>query len=279
MRKPNNLRDNIHEVIFEADTPWGKAFDVVLLILILASVLTVMLESIESWGSAYGKWFLYLEWGFTIVFTIEYFLRLYSVRRPLHYAGSTWGIIDLMAILPTYLSLIFVDSHYLLIIRGLRLLRVFRIFKLVKFLQESNMIIQALRASRLKITVFLIFVLLCVTIIGSVLYLVEGGVNDGFSSIPKGIYWAIVTLTTVGYGDIHPITNLGQFLAAFVMILGYAVLAVPTGIVSAEMVNQQRTQSNSQVCRYCVRGGHADDAVFCKYCGEKLNEDGINGKA
>lgn len=269
----NKQKEKIHEIIFEADTPMGKAFDVTLLILIMASVVVVMLESVQHLQADYSNLFYALEWGFTIIFTIEYLLRLYCVYRPLRYATSFFGIIDLLAILPTYISVFVYGTQYLLVIRGLRLLRIFRIFKLGHFLTEADSIVKALKASRAKITVFLLFVLLLVIVIGSVMYLIEGGQNEGFSSIPRAIYWTIVTLTTVGYGDITPVTELGQFLSAFIMLLGYAILAVPTGIVSAEMVAESRrpSQSNTQACRYCGREGHTDDAVFCKYCGEKLN--------
>ena len=270
----NKLKEKIHEIIFEADTPAGKLFDVVLLILIMASVLVVMLESVQGLQARYSNFFYALEWAFTVVFTIEYLLRLYCVYRPAKYATSFFGVIDLLAILPTYISLFIYGTQYLLVIRALRLLRVFRIFKLGHFMSEGEIIVRALKASRAKITVFLTFILLLVVIIGSVMYLVEGGQNEDFSSIPRSIYWTIVTLTTVGYGDITPATELGQFLSAFIMILGYAILAVPTGIVSAEMVADIRRspRNNTQACRYCGREGHADDALFCKYCGERLNE-------
>jgi voltage-gated potassium channel len=269
----HSQKEKLHEVIFEADTPAGKAFDVVLLLLIALSVLVVMLESIKDLHDRYYQIFYILEWGFTIVFTIEYLLRLYSVTRPLSYATSFFGVIDLLAVVPTYLSLIFAGTQYLLVVRVLRLLRIFRIFKLGRFLKEGEIIVRALRASRAKITVFLTAVFLMVIIIGSVMYLVEGGSNDSFSSIPRSIYWSIVTLTTVGYGDITPETSLGQFLSALVMILGYGIIAVPTGIVSAEFIHSaKRTSVNTQACRACSREGHDDDAVFCKFCGEKLNE-------
>lgn len=270
--KHNPVKERLHEIIFEADTPAGKIFDVALLIAISASVLLVMLESVGSIQVRFSREFYVVEWLFTIFFTIEYLLRLYSVYRPWKYATSFFGVIDLLAIIPTYLSVFIIGSHYFLVIRALRLLRVFRIFKLGHFLVEGSLIIRALRASRAKITVFLTFVLLLVIIIGSVMYLVEGGFNPSFSSIPRSIYWAIVTLTTVGYGDITPVTNLGQFLSAAVMILGYGILAVPTGIVSAEFIREGQAPTNTQACRYCGREGHDDDAVHCKYCGEKLNE-------
>ena len=263
-------RERLHEIIFEADTPAGKALDVALLIMILLSVAVVMLESIAELNRLYHQWFLMLEWTFTILFTLEYLLRLYSIRRPWWYAASFFGVIDLLAIIPTYLSLFIAGTHYLIVIRALRLLRVFRIFKLGHFMKEGFIIIKAIQASRAKIFVFLSFITVLVLIIGSVMYLVEGGSNPGFSSIPRSIYWSIVTLTTVGFGDITPQTGLGQFLSAIVMILGYAVIAVPTGIVSAEFIQQARSPQNTQACQYCGREGHADDARYCKYCGHAL---------
>ena len=270
--RDNRLKNQLHEIIFEADTPAGRFFDVALLIFILASVLVVMLESVAPIQERYKSLFIVLEWVFTIFFTIEYVMRLYAVYRPWKYALSIWGIIDLLATLPGYISFFFTGANYLLMVRGLRLLRIFRIFKAAKYLQEGSVIVTALKASRAKISVFLYFVMLSVLIIGSLMYMIEGGVNPSFSSIPRSIYWAIVTLTTVGYGDIHPITEVGQFFAAIVMILGYAIIAVPTGIVSAEMVSI-RTHVNTQVCRFCAKGNHADDAIYCKHCGEKLNVD------
>ena len=271
------LKERLHEIIFEADTPSGRLFDIILLVLIVLSIITVMLESSEEWAARYGELFKILEWSFTILFTIEYFLRIYSVHHPRKYITSFFGVIDLLAILPTYLSYFFVGTQYLLVVRGLRLLRVFRIFKLGQFMKEGQIIVSALRDSRAKITVFLFFVVVLVIIIGSVMYLVEGMVdNPGFSSIPRAIYWAIVTLTTVGYGDIIPQTNLGQFLSAIVMIIGYAIIAVPTGIVTGEVIrnaNKSAHQLNTQACRYCGREGHDDDALYCKYCGERLNEE------
>ncbi|WP_020570982.1 ion transporter [Neolewinella persica] len=268
------LRDRIHEIVFEADTPTGKLFDISLLILIVLSVITVMLESSDEWNEAYHNFFIILEWIFTIVFTIEYLLRLWVTIRPWKYALSFYGIIDLIAILPSYLSFFLAGTQYFVIIRVFRLLRVFRIFKLGKFLTEGDQLRRALIASRNKITVFLFAVTLLVVLIGSVMYLVEGGSNTGFSSIPKSVYWAIVTLTTVGYGDITPQTSIGQFLSAVVMILGYAIIAVPTGIVTNEMIGNSGAKfTNTQVCRYCTREGHANDAIYCKYCGGRLNEE------
>lgn len=277
-RKPNHpphfdaRREKVHEIIFEADTPIGKVFDVSLLILIVLSILLVMLESIESFQAEHGKWLIVAEWILTVVFTIEYVLRLYAVYHPWKYARSFFGIIDLLAILPTYIAFFFGGPQAFLVIRALRLMRIFRILKLGHFLSEGQYIITALRASFTKITIFLFFVTILVTILGSVMYLIEGGSNDGFSNIPKSIYWAIVTLTTVGYGDITPTTSIGQSLAAIVMVLGYAIIAVPTGIVTGELIKKSReNRTNTQACRYCGQEGHDNDAVFCKYCGHPMN--------
>lgn len=274
MKDRNQLRDRIHEIIFEADTPLGKRFDITIMILIVASVLTVMLESVSVIQWQYEEIFYVLEWIFTIIFTIEYILRLYSVRYTWRYATSFYGIIDLLAIIPTYLSFFIIGSQSLLVIRALRLMRIFRIFKLGHFMSEGMIIAKAVKASRVKISIFLFFIIILVTIIGAVMYLVEGTFdNTSFTSIPKSIYWAVVTLTTVGFGDITPQTSLGQFLSAVVMILGYAVIAVPTGIVSAELVDQtKQIATNTQACRYCGEDGHDDDALYCKYCGNILNE-------
>ena len=269
------LRDKVHEIIFEADTPTGKFFDIFLLVLIVLSVLTVMLESSDEWHDRFGTIFLTLEWVFTIIFTVEYVLRLWVTIRPWQYALSFYGIIDLLAILPSYLTIFLAGfgGEAFVIIRIIRLLRVFRIFKLGKFLGEGDQLRRALIASRNKIMVFLFAVSLLVIIIGAIMYLIEGGSNEGFSSIPRAVYWAIVTLTTVGYGDITPKTDIGQFLSALVMITGYAIIAVPTGIVTNEMLNTgKKAITNTQVCRYCAREGHADDALYCKYCGGRLNE-------
>jgi len=268
------FRERLHEIIFEADTREGKLFDVVLLIAILASVIIVIIESVPSYNEKYGQLFSILEWVFTIFFTIEYATRLYSVYRPMKYAKSFFGIIDLMSILPTYLSLIFAGTQSLMIIRGLRLLRVFRIFKLANFLSQGQVIMVALKASRAKIFVFVVFILIMVSIFGSIMYLVEGSSNEKFDSIPRSIYWAIVTLTTVGYGDISPDTPFGQAIAAIIMISGYAIIAVPTGIVTAEAMqhaqNLKDKNVTTQACRYCSKEGHDEDADYCKYCGEAL---------
>ncbi len=270
-----SLRHRIHEVIFEADTPAGKFFDISLLGLICFSIVVVMLESSEDWNVVYASAFFYIEWVLTIIFTIEYILRLWVTLKPLKYALSFYGIVDILAILPSYVGLFIPNSQYFLIIRILRLMRVFRIFKLGQYLNEGDQLRRSMIGSRNKIAVFLFAVTILVIIIGSVMYLIEGGSNDGFSSIPRAVYWAIVTITTVGYGDITPQTKIGQFLSAVVMILGYAIIAVPTGIVTNEMMKEHRRleKTSTQVCRYCAREGHDLDAIFCKYCGGRLNPE------
>lgn len=269
--RKHSLKYKIHEIIFEADTPAGKFFDVALLIFIIGSVVAALLESVPSIILRYSNMFYYFEWAFTIFFTIEYILRLYSTLKPIKYATSFYGIIDLLAILPTYISIFFAGTQSLIVIRAIRLLRIFRIFKMMTFVSEAEYITKALYASSRKIFVFLFAILMIVVIVGSVMYLVEGGVNPDFDSIPRSIYWAIVTLTTVGYGDISPNTSFGQFIAAFVMVLGYAVIAVPTGIVTKELITPDKISKNTQACMHCSREGHDDDATFCKYCGNLIN--------
>ena len=262
-------RLKLHEVIFEADTPAGKWFDVLLILSIFVSVVLVMLDSVSAIQKEYGRLLLAGEWLFTILFTIEYFLRLLSVGRPLAYATSFFGVVDLLAILPTYLSILIPGAQYLLVIRILRVLRIFRIFKLVQYVGEARLLMQALRASRRKVTVFLFTVLTLVTIFGSLIYLIEDPEN-GFTSIPKSIYWAVVTLTTVGYGDISPQTNFGQLIAALIMITGYAIIAVPTGIVTVELSHAFKRRISTQACPECSAEGHDTDARYCKYCGASL---------
>ena len=261
-------RDTLHAVIFEAETPAGKWFDILLIASILASVCAVMLDSVSSINSRYGNLLTAVEWFFTIVFSIEYMLRLICVGRPLLYATSFFGIVDLLAIIPTYISLMIPATKYLLVVRILRILRIFRVLKLVQYMSEAFLLMKALRASSRKITVFLFTVLTLVVIFGSLMYLIEGAQN-GFTSIPRSIYWAIVTLTTVGYGDISPQTNIGQMLAAFIMILGYSIIVVPTGIVTVEL-SQVSAKKATRSCRECSAEGHDADAVFCKYCGAEL---------
>ncbi len=265
----DNWRDKIHEVIFEADTPLGKQFDVILIVCILASVLVVMLDSVDSIGGKYARLFYILEWFFTIIFSIEYILRLISVKRPLKYATSFFGIVDLLTVIPTYLDLFLPGARFLLAIRILRVLRIFRILKLAKYVGEANLLMTAIKASSRKITIFLFSVVTLVVILGSLMYLVEGEKN-GFTSIPKSIYWAIVTLTTVGYGDVAPQTSVGQVLAVVVMIMGYSIIAVPTGIVTVEMAQAFKENISTRACNSCSCEGHDMDAKYCKSCGSEL---------
>jgi len=268
-QKTSPLRARIHEIIFEADTSAGKAFDVSLMVLIILSVVAVMLESTSTVAARYEQWLRTFEWFVTILFTIEYLLRLYCVGRPARYARSFFGVVDLLAILPTYLSFIIPGAQSLLVIRALRLLRVFRVLKLAHFVGEASELRAALRASARKIIVFLGAVLTIVVIVGSMMYLIEGEAN-GFTSIPVSIYWAVVTMTTVGYGDIAPQTALGKILASAIMIMGYGIIAVPTGIVSVELAGVTRKKITTQACPECGAGGHDLDAVHCKYCGAKI---------
>lgn len=258
----------IHHAIFEADTPAGKRFDIWLLVFIILSVFIVMLDSVPSIGDNYGEILKIAEWVITILFSIEYTLRLLSVQKPFKYILSFYGVIDLLAIIPTYLSLFLVGTHYLVIIRILRLLRIFRVLKLVHFLGASRYLIISLKGSLYKIGVFLGAVIVLVIIFGSLMYLIEGP-ESGFTSIPRGIYWAIVTLTTVGYGDITPQTFLGQSLSSVIMILGYSIIAVPTGIVTAEMA-KSKVNTNTHSCMNCNKDYHDDDAHYCKHCGSEL---------
>ncbi|MBT8387873.1 MAG: ion transporter [Ignavibacteria bacterium] len=262
-------RIKLYEIIFEADTPAGKFFDVLLIWAILASVTVVFLESINALKVDYGEWFITLEWVFTALFTIEYVLRIISVRKPFRYIFSFFGVVDFLAIVPTYLSLLIAGSQYLLVIRILRLLRVFRVFKLTHLVKQSDVLVKALKASRAKIAIFLFAVVTLVVIIGALMYVIEGPEN-GFTSIPVSMYWAIVTLTTVGYGDISPQSPIGQLLASMVMIMGYGIIAVPTGIVSVEIASATKKQITTQVCPSCLSEGHDKDAVHCKFCGAKL---------
>ena len=264
----SDWRQKIYEIVFEAETPAGRIFDITLISLILLSVLTVFLESVRWIREIFGSELHAAEWTFTVLFTVEYILRLISVRQPIRYILSFYGLVDLLAILPTYLSLFFPGTQYLLVIRILRLLRIFRVLKLTSYISESRVISTALRASRQKIIVFLVAVLTIVTVVGSLMYVVEGEEN-GFTDIPTGIYWAIVTLTTVGYGDLSPKTGLGKLFASAVMIMGYGIIAVPTGIVTAELARAGKPAS-TQVCPECHAEPHDLDAVYCKYCGTKL---------
>lgn len=265
------LKERLGHIIFETDTPAARAFDVALLWAIVLSVLLVVLESVVSVRARYGELLRTLEWGFTVLFTAEYALRVYTARRRLRYVRSFYGVVDLLAVVPTYLTLVLPGTQYFVVLRSLRLLRVFRVFKLSRYLGEAGVLATALRASREKITVFLTAVLSVVLIIGATMYLVEGPAH-GFDSIPVAIYWAIVTLTTVGYGDISPGTPFGKALAAVVMILGYGIIAVPTGIVTTELTRAGfgGPQRVRRPCPSCGTETHEADATHCRRCGTTL---------
>jgi len=270
----NGWRARVHEVIFGIDTPAGRAFDIALVVTILLSILVVVLDSVPAIRAEHKDLMHWLEWGFTLLFTLEYAARLATVRHPLRYALSFYGIIDLLSVLPTYVSLLVPGSEALLDIRILRLLRVFRIFKLTLYIEEYTRLAEALAASRRKIMVFLSVVLMAVLILGTVMYVVEGP-EHGYTSIPTAMYWAVVTMTTVGYGDITPHTPVGKAIASFMMLLGWGILAVPTGIVTAEMTARRNDRRHGparegQVCAACGSGGHEGGAHFCKDCGAEL---------
>ncbi len=280
---PQSWRERWYEIIFEADTPAGKLFDVVLLIAILLSVLVVMFDGVEIIRAEYPKLHDRAEWAFTLLFTVEYAVRIACARRPLRYIFSFYGIVDLLAILPTYIMALPIFAggpsvQRLTVIRALRLLRAFRIFKLAHMLSEATALREAIWASRAKIAVFLSFVLIAVVIVGSTMHVIEGGrvdadnrpVDSGFDSIPESMYWAIVTMTTVGYGDVSPLTPLGKALASGMMVLGYCMIIVPTGIVTAELAQATGRGVTTQVCAECMGEGHDADAIHCKYCGARL---------
>ncbi len=280
--KEKKWKAKLHEIIYEADTPEGKLFDVILLIAILASIALVMLESIRGFDTKYHDFLNISEWIITLLFTAEYIARIISVKKPWKYIFSFYGVVDFLSTIPKYLSLIFVGTHALVALRALSLLRIFRILKLARYLGASNMLLSALKASRAKIMVFLFAVLILCIIFGTIMYLVEGEAS-GFSSIPVSVYWCIVTLTTVGFGDIAPVTPFGQFIAAIIMIVGYGIIAVPTGIVSAEYSaqgkptnkdsekpSQHKVHLNSQSCPNCSAGRHKDNAKYCYKCGHAL---------
>ncbi|WP_397362516.1 ion transporter [Olleya sp. R77988] len=271
-KKQQTWKEKLHTIIYEADTPAGKLFDVVLLFFIIASIILVMLESVNSIDTKYHDLLNIGEWIVTILFTVEYILRLITVNKPLKYAFSFYGIIDLLSTIPKYLSLIFVGTHALVALRGLRLLRVFRILKLGRYLGASNTLVNAIKASRVKISVFLFAVVIISIILGTIMYMIEGEEN-GFTNIPKSVYWCIVTLTTVGYGDIAPQTPLGQFIASIVMVLGYGIIAVPTGIVTSELAksSDKKIDTNTQACPNCTAESHKDNAEFCYDCGHNLH--------
>ncbi len=278
--KKRHWKIRLHEMIYEADTPVGKLFDIILFVTIIASIILVMLESVKAFDAKYHNFLNISEWVITILFTLEYIARMITVKKPYKYVMSFYGVIDFLATIPKYVSLIFGGVHALAALRALRLLRIFRILKLARYLGASNTLIKALKASRVKISVFLFAVIIVAIILGTIMYLVEGD-EAGFTSIPTSVYWCIVTLTTVGYGDISPITPLGQFIASLIMILGYGIIAVPTGIVSAEYTSQSKSKRktekyiplNSQSCVNCMTEKHRDDAEFCYKCGHNLHDE------
>ena len=266
-------RNRLHEIIYEADTSTGRVFDVILMIVIVASIIFVMLESVDSIDQKYHAFLDAAEWVVTILFTLEYVARIITVKKPAKYIFSFFGIIDLLSTIPKYLSFFIVGSQSLVALRALRLLRVFRILKLARYIGASTNLTRALLLSRAKIMVFMMFVLILCIILGTIMYLVESGEESGFTSIPRSVYWAIVTLTTVGYGDIAPATALGQFIASFIMLMGYAIIAVPTGIVTAELAKTRKdVQTNTQSCANCMAGNHRDGAEYCHNCGNPLHE-------
>ena len=270
VERKSSWRLRLHEIIYESHTTAGKTFDVVLLLLIFSSIIIVMLDSHAEYHRRYGELFIKLEMAITLLFTIEYILRLISIRKPLGYVFSFFGIIDLLSVVSGYMSIYFVGAQSLLALRALRLLRIFRIFKLSLYLSEMNFLSVAIRGSLRKISIFMLIVLTLVIILGSIMYLVEGGQN-GFTNIPESIYWAIVTITTVGYGDISPVTALGKFVASVIMLMGYAIIAVPTGIVTTEMaLAVKKKEQQQQACPNCGREGHDVNARYCKFCGSQL---------
>lgn len=270
-KQHSTWKSKLHEIIYEADTPAGKWFDIILLFLILASIAVVMLESVSSISNTHGYKLNIAEWIITALFTLEYFARIIVIKKPKEYIFSFYGVIDFLSTVPKYLSLFLIGSHALVALRALRLLRVFRILKLARFIGEGNQLANALKASRAKVSVFLLAIFMLCIILGTLMYMIEGGSGAGFTSIPRSVYWAIVTLTTVGYGDIAPVTPFGQFIASIIMILGYAVIAVPTGIVSSELTrDSKKIHLNTQSCTNCSVSNHRDDAEYCFECGHQL---------
>lgn len=265
------LRETLYNIIFGTESKAGKLFDVVLIYLILMSVAALMLDSLVAQGTQLSQVLTLVEWTFTILFTVEYFVRIYCSPRPLAYMGSFYGIVDLVSVLPTYLGLFFPGANYALVVRLMRVLRVFRILKLARYISEANVLIRSLLQARRKILVFFFVVMVLATIFGSIMYMVEGPEN-GFTSIPKSIYWTVVTITTVGYGDITPRTPIGQVVAAIAMLTGYSIIAVPTGIVTAELAHEIHRERIARICNNCGRVGHDQDAKYCKHCGSPFPE-------
>ena len=263
------LQNKLNEVIFGTETAAGKRFDIFLIVAILLSVIVVIADSVGFLQQRYNSVLMNIEWFFTILFTIEYGLRLYCSPHSMRYARSFYGIIDLVAILPTYIAFLAPDAHYFLVVRLLRILRVFRVLKLLRYSVDANLLIRSMWRSRRKILIFLFFMLVVATLFGSIMYVIEGPKN-GFTSIPQAIYWAIVTITTVGYGDITPVTPIGKALAGFAMVIGYSIIAVPTGILTAELANEMRIDRSGKKCRHCGRAGHESDAAHCRFCGGNI---------
>ncbi|WP_432454087.1 MULTISPECIES: ion transporter [unclassified Agarivorans] len=268
----SSFKTKLYDIIFGYESPAGKLFDLLLVTAIFASVSVVILGSVSRIENMYDQWFISIEVVFTVFFTIEYLARLYCSPAPKEYAKSFYGVVDLLAILPTYLALLYPPAQVMLLFRLLRILRILRVLKLVRYVSEANVLLRSLLLARRKILVFLFCICLMTTIYGALMYAIEGPEN-GFTSIPKGIYWAIVTITTVGYGDISPVTPLGQALAALVMITGFSIITVPTGIIGAELVNEMRKEHQSVSCLHCERSGHDQDADYCKYCGASLSNE------
>ena len=266
------FREKCRRIIFLHNKPAEKLFDVLLILAIAVSLVVVMLDSVEPIRERYGPWLVGIEWGLTIIFTIEYGVRLYVAKSALRYGRSFFGIVDLLSVLPTYLDLLLPGAHYLMTFRVLRMLRIFRVLKMVQYIGEANILARAIRASARKISVFVFAVVTLACILGSMMYLIEGPEN-GYTSIPVSVYWAIVTLTTVGYGDISPQTPIGQFFASIIMLTGYGIIAVPTGIVTAEITRVSRAIDREYQCRACGQDTHQNDARFCRSCGHELNSE------
>ena len=262
-------RVRMYNIIFKADSFYGKLFDIILLVIILLSVGVVFIESIPRFNERYSNQLFRIEWLFTILFLAEYILRIICSPKPKKYILSFFGIVDLLAILPSFVAIAFPAVQPLLIIRAVRLLRVYRVLKLYQFIYEGNALLIALRNSFRKIFIFMVFIMILVLLLGSLMYVVEGAEN-GFNSIPLSIYWAVITLTTVGYGDIVPLTDLGKFISTFIMLLGYSILAIPTGIVSAEITKRSARQTKTKICPHCKESEHQKDAIYCKTCGTQL---------